>query len=119
MLSTRALDSTALCGQLGPVLTTETSAGPRRPCSRKNGPPESYGHGVVSRCGAAPVTPVTESPTDTTVIRPVRRCVTGAGFTLVVEPYPVTRRVAPTAGAEPAMRIGRMSRIVVSIFAMA
>ena len=39
------------------------------------------------------------SLTEATVICPVRRRVTGAGFTLVVDPYPVSRTTAPTAGA--------------------
>jgi DNA-binding transcriptional MerR regulator len=52
MLSVRALLSTPVCGQLGPLLSTDTSAGPPLRSSRKNGAPESYGHGVVSRCGA-------------------------------------------------------------------
>src|SRR3954471_18793877 len=86
MLSVRALLSTAVCGQLGPLLTTETSTGRALPRSRKNGAPESYGQGVVSGWGAYPWRPVTESLSDTTVIWPVRSRVTGAGFTLVVEP---------------------------------
>lgn len=41
MLSVRAALSTPVCGQLGPLLTTATSAGRARFDSVKNGPPES------------------------------------------------------------------------------
>ena len=66
MLSVRAL-STPECGQRGPLLSTEISVGLDRRCSRKNGAPESYGQGDVSRCGAKPVSPTIESPTETTL----------------------------------------------------
>ncbi|PRX12632.1 hypothetical protein CLV67_12755 [Actinoplanes italicus] len=52
MLSVRAGISTPVCGQLGPSLTTATSSGACRLDSRKKGPPESYGQGVVSGRGA-------------------------------------------------------------------
>jgi hypothetical protein len=119
MLSVRAAFSTEVCGQLGPLLTTATRIGRAVRRSTKNGAPESYGQGVVSAWGAYPRMPVTDSLTDATVICPVRRRVTGAGLTLVVEPYPVSRTTEPTAGASRPTRIGLMSVMGVSSLASA
>lgn len=64
----------------------------------------------MSGCGAYPLRPTTDSATDTTAICPVRNRVTGAGFTLVVDPYPVSRSTSPACGARLPSRIGRTSR---------
>ena len=84
MLSTREVVSCWVCGQLGPLLSTATSLGGDHRLSTKYGAPESYGQGVVSGCGANPVTRIVESVTDATVNWPVRSNCDGVGLVLVV-----------------------------------
>jgi hypothetical protein len=87
----RAVAAKAAPPAFVPLLTTATRIGRAVRFSRKNGAPESYGQGVVFGCGACPRRPVTESVSETTVICPVRRRVSGTGLVLVTEPYPVSR----------------------------
>src|ERR671916_1190139 len=118
MLSTREVVSSRVCGQLGPELSTDTSFGAPQRGSTKYGAPESYGHGVVSGCGANPVTRIVDVFTAVTVNCPVRSNGDGVGFVLVVDPNPVSRSVSPTSGADRLSSIGRMPRIGLSSFAI-
>ena len=51
MLSTRAVVSSEVCGQLGPLLSTDTSSGAEPDGVRQYGAPESYTQALVSAAG--------------------------------------------------------------------
>jgi hypothetical protein len=96
-----------VCGQPGPELTTAARTTFPSRLSRKYGPPESCGQGLVSGRGARPEVSINVSPIASTVNSPVCSRVAGAGAPpSTTSPNPVSRSTSPRTGGAVATRTG-------------